>query len=487
MHTRAGSLALLFLAALVVGGSSARADLEVADELRAARHRLTRYDLAGGTAEVLADLTRFIEHADGADLREARFLRAAVATDLLLLSLGEAGDPVRADVARALGAPEAQMFGLLDRELERVSFGVYAEVAEESRWVLRTIQSGVVDPDELRTGRGERRDMLFVHAVVDAIGAEDDISRLAAYGTDSCGTSLDDCPIPMFAASGRRAVDALREANDALTRLERIAAVGEPLVQSMAAIVAADGAVLRTCEIHPTPRFDSRYAVHGVGTRGTASHPELLVVVEPTAIHYSYVPGVRVGQTGIELSLARTPALPSWASVPLRDDHRTAVVPYEDLEARFRTLQEASPHGTVGLAARADVSAFTMSRVFASLEHAGMPTPELVSRGLEDEARAVQVRVVDEDDVHAPTALYVRLGGFSVRVPSGRIVELPRLRGEDGLRFDLRGLETLVADADAAERPASLRYMSSVEWGTVVDAAFHMRPRPESELLLQIR
>ncbi len=496
MHTRAGRPRYALLAALALFAMAlfamaavappARADL-TAQELTRARQQLQAYDVHGGTVAVLSDLSRFIEGAEGADLREARFLRAAAATDLVLLSMGGTTPTLRAEVASALGVSEPELVPWLQQELQRVSFGVYQPVAEESRWALDVIESGEVDPHVLHDGHGERRDMLYVHAVVDALGREGDIERLAEFGADPCAeadaTSGAPCDLSMFAPSGRRAVDALREASRALTRLERIAASGEPLMGSLAGIVAADGAILRTTEIHPTPAFAEGLAIRGVGSRGVAAHPELLVVVEPGRVRYAYVPAARVVGERVVVTTAGEPTLPRWASFDVRDDHRAAVVPYEDVTAHFAALQRQRPHGTVGVASSGEVTGIEMSRILVSLERAGLPTPTLVARGLEGEARELHIRLVGEDE-GAPASVYIRLGGYSIHLGT-HLIDMPRVRDGDGLHFDLAGLARRTA-AGAAE-PAALRYMSSVAWADVVDAAFHLRPDASRELLLQIR
>jgi hypothetical protein len=79
--------------------------------------------------------------------------------------------------------------------------------------------------------------------------------------------------------------------------------------------------------------------------------------------------------------------------------------------------------------------------------------------------------------------VYVRQGGYSLR-REGRLIDLPRVREDEGLRFDLAGLEERAAAGRA--QTAALRYMSSVEWRHVLDAAFHLRPDPDSELRLQL-
>jgi hypothetical protein len=69
MHIRSAAFCLTLSLALP---APAQADLPAA-ELREARRQLQSYDLRGGTAQVLRELSAFLARADGADRREARF------------------------------------------------------------------------------------------------------------------------------------------------------------------------------------------------------------------------------------------------------------------------------------------------------------------------------------------------------------------------------------------------------------------------------
>ena len=74
-----------------------------------------------------------------------------------------------------------------------------------------------------------------------------------------------------------------------------------------------------------------------------------------------------------------------------------------------------------------------------------------------------------------PRQLFVRMGGFTLERAGERTEEIPRIRRDGHLCFDLGTLDQRVrAGGDA---PVALRYMGVVEWGTVVDTAFRLRPR----------
>lgn len=473
MHICAVPWALFGVLALSTG--VAHANL-AAPEIEAARRALHEYDVYGDdTTRVLTELTRFIpEAAEEMDRHEARFLRAAVATDLLLIGAGSAHPGLRGRVSEALGVPTPGLVAFLETELRAIDAGVYHDAAGEALWVLDAITHDEIEPHSLYEGRGERRDVLYVRAVVDALGRDDSVDRLGALGADPCEGAAP-CAYAAFAPGGRRAIGALAEASAALGRLARIAADGEPLIQALAASVATDAAILQTSAIHPTPALPDDLHVPEIGSRGASAHPELLLVVTERELRYTYVPSVRVGSGGVEMVAPATPVLPAWGRLPLRDDHRTAVAPYDDLVERLRPIHTAHPVDSVALAAAGDMDSHRVSRVFVSLRRAGIPTPSIVSRGAQGEARSLAITLIMGEESSRPLSLFVRLGGYTLHRHRASL-DIPRVRDDAGLHFDVATLE---ARASASARlPAALRYMSGVPWGTVLDAAFRLRPEP---------
>jgi hypothetical protein len=468
---RAGGLTMLLLASGWTG--TAMADPPTSPDLLAARRELASYDLHGGTLEVIRSLGEAMRTHEGANQREARFLRAVATTDLLLVARGHHEPERFAEIAAAFGVEESALYAELDRELARLEMVVYAEVARDCRWALRVIRSEHVAPEVLRDGEGERRDVLYVNAVVDALGEPDEIERLARLGTDPCG-GYPNCPLAAFADEGRRAANALREANTALTRLETIADAGEPLTRALAAVVAADGALLRTTQITPTPRLPDDVAIAMIGEHGSPAQLDAIVVVTPSAIRIGYVPTVRVQGDSFVVTSQHEPALPQFEDVRYSDDGRAAIAPFDSLAPRFAALHERGVR--VGLAASGEVPALTVTRMLITMMRANMSVPELVGRGAHGEVRTVPVaNLVMGEEVTPPLALFVRMGGYTLNRGQSSI-DIPRVRGANGLRFDVASLEQR---ARAAGRvPASLRYMSAVDWGTVVDAAFHLRSEP---------
>jgi len=473
MHVRA---VIYLLPALALAlPSVASADAAARRELRAIANELHRYDVGGGTQDLLRRLTDVIARSEGADSREARFLRAVAASDMVLISHGQGRSRLRADVAGALGVEADRLVPFLQQELASLDMGVYADVAGDCAWALEAVERRLDDPRFLHDGSGERRDVLYVNAVVDALGQPDETAQLSALGETVCAEGEADCAASAFSESGQRAIGALREANAALSRLERISETGEPLLASLAALVAVDGAVLRSSAIRPTPSVPLEMGVHGVGSRGTEASSDVVFVVDASGIRYSHVPTVRIARGEVVLEATASPALPAWGSIPFRDDGRAAVMPYDALIAPLEAVSREVPGARVGLAASSGVPSIQISRVLLSMVRAGMSGPALLGRGQSGELRSLPVELRMGDDQSQPVELFVRMGGYTLE-RRGRSLDIPRVRDEAGLHFDVAALER--AARDHGDSPAALRYMGVVEWGVVLDAAFHLRSEP---------
>ncbi len=463
--------ALCLMLALAVPAPAAA---DVPEELLSARRELASYDRSGGTLRTVRALHELAGRTlPGANQREARFLRAVAATDLLLIARSRRDPSIHAEVARTLGLLPEALHSALERELAELEVGAYAEVARECRWSLGVLARGA-DPAVLRDGTGTRRDVLYVSAVVDALGQPDEIARVARLGRE-----VDAGEPAAFTAEGMRAIAALREANDALARLEHVEGA-DPFAAALAAIVAVDGAVLRTAELRPPVALPRELGARASG--GDLSRAELIVIVRSRAIEYAYAPSVRVRGGGVELVHRGEPALPSFASIPLADDGRAAVAPYESLVPRLAALRAPLGEGArVGITAEDEVAALTVSRVILTMTRAELGLPDLIARGEAGEARSIPIELVTGEDVDADLALFVRLGGYTLR-RGPRSLDIPRVRDASGLRFDTDTLERSARAAHAST--AALRYMGVVGWGTVLEAAFRLESSEPLALVL---
>lgn len=469
----ARAVAALVLA-LSLPAPVARADRGAATELARIRRELVTYEPDGGTLRALRDLNGIVARTlRGPTQREARYLRAVAATDLLLIARSRRDDGATRAVAAALGLAPDALVGALDRELADLEVGAFAEAARECRWSLAVLARRSADARTLREGHGARRDVLFVSAVVDALGRDDEIARLARLGAEPCGA--EPCALAAFTAEGRRAASALREASLALARLERVAEGGDPFAASLAGVVAVDGAVLHTAELSLTPALPGWLGARAAGG-GEPSRAALILVVRGDAIDYAYVPAARLRGGEVELVSPGEPALPSFASLPLADDGRAALAPLEALIAPLAALREPlGAEARVGIAAEDGVQAWTMSRVIVTMVRAGYAAPDLLARAGSGEARSLPVDLVMGQEAEADLAVFVRLGGYTLRDGHGAR-DIPRVRDASGLRFDVDALARSARPRRGAR--ASLRYMGGVSWGAVLDAAFRLRAAP---------
>ncbi|MFK7987464.1 MAG: hypothetical protein AB8I08_15690 [Sandaracinaceae bacterium] len=444
--------------------------------IREARHALHSYADVEGTLRVISDLTAMLPDLYGDESREAHFLRAVAATDMLMFAADHHRDDLGGRIADALGVPPGEMMDHLDLELARLNVGPFAEGANESRWVLGVLGHGDFSPGQLRTASGERRDVLFIQAVVTASGEPDSVARLAALGDDPCrseeGTFDDDCTVAGFVEEGRRAAGALLEAHRALARLD-VLSHEEPLAAALAPLITVDGLVLQDATIRPPARLPESLGVRGVGTRGAQATVDVIVHVRHEAIGISRIPHIGVHQGELRLVETGGASLPAFDRVAFSRDGRAGVTPYHELVEPLRQLAST---GQVGLTAEDEVAALTVTRVLISMARAGIESPLLLGRGLQDELRSLPVSLLMGEESQAPASLWVREGGFTVHRRGSALETIPRVRRDNALHFDFATLADRAAPS--ARLPASMRYMSDVPWGTVIEAAFHFRPEP---------
>jgi hypothetical protein len=428
-----------------------------AQRLDDVRRSLSRYDLDGGTARVIAQLGPMTARGSSLERQEARFLRAAAATDLLLLAGDDAA--ARAEVARAYGVEPDALERSLDAELAAIARPPFIAATRESRWVLTVLASPSVET--LRDGRGVRRDVLYVRRVVDALGDDDEVARLAALGHDFCGNP-GACTVGAFTPRFRRAAGALREARAAMVRIERAAQSGEPLTSALAALTAVDATVLDHAAIRAVPRFDPSIAAVD-GARGAPMRAELVLVVGAGELRYGFVPTL-TARTGTLAIVGPSPALPATEIV--------GAIDVDMLPALTELRSRLADGARVGVAGADDVDAGTMSRVLTMLSRAGFGEVEVIGVDGEGEARSVTVRVTEEET--NGSAVYVRLGGYTISSAQGSD-EIPRVRVNGRLTFDTAALAERVTFAPT--EIDTLRYMSAVAWPLVLEAAFHVAPR----------
>jgi hypothetical protein len=237
------TLSLAVRVVCVVIGSSgvARGDTLApsthSDALVRARAELSRYDLERGTTvRALERLGASIaSEPDQARVLEARFLRAAVSADLIVLAHKLRRPELLAALARGLGVEPAGAIESVRAELRAVAAGHYAQVAHRALCMLDRLDpsmQGATSATELTGALGE----LELLERTGAAATHADAARtLAALASDPCAeTSGAECSASMrtLDAQSRRALQALQNGRLAHLRLTEAARSGDPLAHA---------------------------------------------------------------------------------------------------------------------------------------------------------------------------------------------------------------------------------------------------------------
>lgn len=451
--------------------------------LQAQREALATYDLNGErTLNVLRELCGAAGGASSDVAREARFLCAMVALDL---TVAASVDPVRAALeqrtADVLGVPRAELRAHLRSELEALRTGVYRGPATEALGALALLDAlGSGGEVPWSSHRGVRRDLLWLRVAGEALG---DPERIAAFGRDPCseGASCTE-PYAQMDAAMRRRVVALADIAAAARRVERAAAGGDPLAQSLVAIARARSADVAQRVERPAPRLPEALGVASGDDAGEPAHADLLIVVTTAEVRLAR-PAAYAVRDGAVVAVDDAPdVLPRSIAVPLPREYRPVIGALDEV-TRALAARPLPEGGVVALAAAPDVEAHVLSRVVASALAAGRPPSLLVRRAADGTMRGAPVVFVARDEIGQPGDLVVRvrMGGYGLARGRGREQMLPRVRTAHGMAFDLEGLAAALRRIP--HRRAVLDAMTTVSARDVLDAAFRMAGRGPVALL----
>ncbi|NOY90438.1 MAG: hypothetical protein GXP55_04440 [Deltaproteobacteria bacterium] len=469
------SALLLSILTLASVPSLARGQAPVTS-LDAARRGLATYDLEGErTLDVIRGLGRLLEHPPGLrEAREATFLRDMASADLLVLVPTSA---MRTRVSAALGVPTAQVLAWLQADLRRAAVGPYAPAAHQGLDALRL--RAATSPDYAH-GRGPRRDALLLSAVAQALEEANVVEALAALGTDPCADADAACASPYshFSAAGRRAISALRDARACVGHLGEAATGGDPFARAAAPKLPAIVAALDALVLTPTPRLPGDVRLPQVSHARAEADFDAVLLIAGRELRLGYAAHAHVQADGeVALEPSDRPLLPETRSFRLPTGYRPVV---RAIPGLVRALPQASEGTRVALGVAPDVPAHVMSRVFLSARARGLEPSVLLASAGDGSLRAMAFHGILAGERPPATDLrvHVRLGGYAVASSTGGTVSLPRVRGDAGLHFDTEGLSHLVGQRQP--RSASLRFMSVVDSGPVLLAAFGLSPAGDS-------
>jgi hypothetical protein len=452
------------------------------------RTRLEHYQIDsadGGTFAVLAQLSHTVAAADAdpGELLEARFLRAAAGSDLLVLARVRGDAALEQTLARALGCDAAMLVTTLDAELTACASGVYRAPSEQMRATLALLEAKP-GPNAalLAAASGSQRDLLFLRAVGNALGHDADAAALAALaplGHDPCSGS---CPAPYerIAAAVRGAVAAFAEAGHAVARLRAAASAGDPL----AALSAGDRDALSAKLFARSLLLPPQLAEAAGWTRADGSpltgSPELLVLVNERGVRYGFAPRVRLNEHGVLTLFSRgEPTWPHLQDLPFARELRPYIEPLPELVALISRAQQQGPM-VAAVGVEPGTNAHVLAHVLASWKRAGAGAQLLLSAAGNRLGRVEPVQLWSDADggPEAPLGMRVRLGGYSLKQGEAPTLDIPRVRTDAGWRFDLATLDSQVR---SQRYPAArVSFMADVAAEDLIAAVMQLSPASDS-------
>lgn len=475
----AGAIALLALLASPVFAA------EPAPSLRATLERYQVDTPGGGTLAVLAQLTHTLTANQQApeSLLEARFLRAAAATDLLVLARVRNDAAFEAELARTLGSEAPALGALLDAELATCASGVYRLPAQQMRGTLALLAAPNGATAELLAGAGgSQRDLVLLHAASTALTHASDLDALMALrplGVDPCSGS---CPAPYdrIAAIVRPGVAAFAEAGHAVGRLRAAAAAGDPLAAATEADREALAAKLFTRSLLPPPQLAE--AASWTRADGAPLHtsPELLVLVRERSIRYGFAPRVRMNERGVlELFSRGEPTWPHLAEVTFVRELRPYIEPLPELVALISRAQQSGPMAAA-VGAEPGTNAHVLAHVLASWKRSGAAGELLLSAAGNRLGRVQPVQLWSDADggPEAPLGMRVRLGGYSLKQGQAPTLDIPRIHTDTGWRFDLATLDSQVRSQRYPN--ARVSFMADVAAEDLIAAVLQLSPASDT-------
>lgn len=486
------SLAVVCLASLVVFFAAPRLRADDDHEAPPAncvdpiRAELRGYDLRPhGTLRLLGELTACLaQPAQDARADEARFVRAAVASDLSFVATFSQNTLLRDRLAQALGVGPEGLHAFVASELEAVARGVYADAA---RAALSALDARVERLDALVGQHGVRADALRVRLAARAASTPNVGGVLAAAASDPCSDADVRCPEPFSHTdtAGRRALSFMQELSAALARLEEAERLGDPLAGALSDATMLDAAKLRALVVRLPPALPNSRALALEDAPGPWPVPSVIVLAGERELRLTHAPAARLSPTGVELVVDRAPTLPQSAALAAIGELEPSARPFDALVSAL-AAHDPGETRSVGVWLHESLSAQVLSRVALSLRRADVrDTCLLVSSSAGTQRLPLRVNVVDPKTPAPSVALYlrVRLGGYSLRAEQG-FVDIPRVQDGNGFHFDLDALRSAVGGSAPAS--AAISFMPEVASGHLIAAALRVRPADRPlELVVQ--
>jgi hypothetical protein len=450
--------------------SSAALAQNVAPELERARISIGASDLdRDRMLAVIGEMSEFIPRSrPGADRREARYLRAVLAADLVAAAALSEDPGVASALARAFGVPEDALVPTVRAELRSLRVGAYREGAEQALFGLESATGADVSVPE--PSAGPRADLAFAARVAAAAATADPIAAAARLAPDPCAETCEGIFRRIPTATARQAANALLLAFAAVSRAQAEAERGDSFAR--AARVGIDRAKERLSrlelDVAAVPEGIEGWARGPLGRQGHDVRLGFVVVATSRGPVYGRFAGVRLDESGALELTGASPRLPETAPLPGVGVGASA--------ATLRTAIDAlAGEGSlpIGVAAELGAPVDLLPRIVLALRASDI-APVLVGPATDGGFTLALVRPTHNAEPFPAgfaEALRVTRMGFLLREGEARRT-VPLLRSARGFAFDVAALE----GRDEPES-AVVSYVRGLDAAVVVESALRMVPR----------
>jgi len=451
------------------------------DPLYRARKGLERYDLEGDATfdELKALAAVAARDPEPARALEARFLRAAAASDLLVIAAKLDRPKLRDSLATALGYEPAALVASVKAELQAAAIAHYKAPAESSIAMIEHVESNASAPL-----LGVLRDFNAVEAAARAAQASDPGGALAALSDDPCkkrdGNKVaDQCALGGFDPSSRRSLAALSNAAGSNTNLQSAALKGDPLAYALATVSAERAASLDRVSVCVLPDLEAA-ASSGVKTalpkslRRMPGQNTLVVRITASEARSMVAPCLGLQGDGAakpeQLDLA-------WSALALPTNYRSFIQPIAGLSDALIRKVDGAALTRIVVMPDANVQAHVLARSLVALPGVGGGASiSLLTRESNGDIHASPIEIAREESGTAAVHVRVRLGGYSLYL-GDQFEDIPRVKTERGFQFDRSALEQRLSSAKPGA--ARISFMPDVASHEVLAALTSAAERAE--------
>jgi hypothetical protein len=400
------------------------------------RRALAHYDVSAcATLAQLDLLAQFADdHTGSAEAEEARFLRAAVASDLTFVAQLRGNAELTGALAKRFGSDPPHLRARIEQALREAARGIYRQPA---LLAIQTLRDSSGQPG---AAPGVRSDALLVRRALNAAKSASPRASLAALGRDPCVAQPCTPDIASLDVESRSSFWYLFQVAEAEARLAKSAALGDPLAEVVQPILREARADLPPASIPFLPDVQTAAIAWTGATAAAPRELHTILFVTATELGYAQVEQARIGAeaTRIERPANAFPARKKLADVKRMP---STIKPVAEWVSALQALVAA---GSVGVVAAPDVPGHLLARVMASLLQAGAQRTQLLARTDPGQLASVPVQIVFaglSKAKPADVALRLRQGGYVIRQGQSE-AELPRLPGST--RYDSAGLARIL-------------------------------------------